>query len=400
MRAIVETWALISVLVTNMVLLMGAALAASRTASREVAGQGALGRALLLVRPFRGIDAGATAKHASLLHQSYRPYSVRFVCTSRDDPGLSVARFVCSMKPDQARCLVAEGCQNVVSDKARNMIAAWRANTDPFVGFCDSDLALPADALTQCMQAFDHDEVGAVFAHCIIDSPGALGRISMLTLTVDAYAIILGCARMGVVPFLEGGLMILRREAVDRAGGIDMVAGAIGDDTRLGRQLRRAGYQLRLAPFSLVHRTELEDVASWLSRYRRWLACHRAEARMGFWAELTLNPTVASFAALFFGPPTWVWKLALVNVFLRMCTTLYIDRALLRRHGIRLGAWSWLRPAADLVHFCVAVSVIVYPWITWRGIRYRVGTRSEMVRAHPRRAPSTEPVGSETEAAG
>jgi GT2 family glycosyltransferase len=266
------------------------------------------------------------------------------------------------------------------SDKARSMIAAWRSSAEPFVAFCDSDLSLPSDAVSQCMSGFDDDTVGAVFAHCLVDSPGALGRISMLTLTADAFAFLIGCSRLGAVPFLEGGLMILRRSAVERAGGIEMIASALGDDTRLGRQLRLAGFELRLAPFYVVHRSGVEGAVEWLSRYRRWLACHRCEVTVGFWSELLLNPTVAPLIALAAGASRWMWALASASVLLRVLITIFVDRGLLRRHGISLGWWSCLRPIGDFLHFCVCVSVVAYPWITWRGIHYAVRARGDMVR--------------------
>src|SRR5450432_2351822 len=288
---ILEAWAIVAAFVTNSVLLAAAILAAMQPTKAGRSRHSALGRAILLVRPFRGLDTHARTKHQSLLDQAYQPCSVRFVCTSGDDPGLPIARSVCSANPQQAKCLIAEGYDDVVSDKARGMISAWRSTNDPFVGFCDSDLCLHEDAVSQCMSAFDRDKVGAVFAHCIIDSPGVLGRLSMLTLAADAYAFLMGCARLGMVPFLEGGLMVLRREAIDRAGGIETISDAIGDDTRLGRLLRRAGYDLQLAPFVIVHRSEAQSTRNFISCYRRWLACHRTEATSGFWAELLLNPT-------------------------------------------------------------------------------------------------------------
>jgi len=50
---------------------------------------------------------------------------------------------VCATKPHRATCRIAETDPDVASDKARNMISAWRSSTDPFIGFCDSDLFLP-----------------------------------------------------------------------------------------------------------------------------------------------------------------------------------------------------------------------------------------------------------------
>jgi cellulose synthase/poly-beta-1,6-N-acetylglucosamine synthase-like glycosyltransferase len=204
---------------------------------------------------------------------------------------------------------------------------------------------------------------------------------------------------LGVVPFLEGGLMVLRRESIDRAGGIETISGAIGDDTRLGRLLRRAGYELQLAPFVIVHRSEAQSTRNFISCYRRWLACHRTEATSGFWAELLLNPTAAPLLfATVAGRTGWV--IVAASLLLRTMTTVFIDRALLRRHGVSLGWWTCLRPLADLLHFSLCVSVVVHPWVTWRGIRYAVGLR-DATRAGDdlRDRPKGDAATAETEAA-
>jgi len=380
---LLEGWAIVAAIVTNAVLL-GAAISAATRPRKTATSAAPMGCPVLLVRPFRGLDDDACSKHATLLEQTYLPCKVRFVCTSYGDPGLPAAHAACLDDPSRASCCVVDGYDDVVSDKSRNMIATWRSSTERFVAFCDSDLALHHEALAECMSRFDRDTVGAVFAHCVVDSPGPLGRISMLTLTADAYAFLIGAARLGSVPFLEGGLMVLRRAAVEQAGGIEMIAGAIGDDTRLGRRLRRAKFELRLAPFILVHRSERESPAEWIARYRRWLACHRTEVTAGFWSELLLNPTIAPLVALPFFAPGLGWAVVLLSMLVRTATTVFIDRALLRRHGIHLGWWSLLRPVADVIHFLICVSVVVYPWVTWRGIRYHLRPR-DMQRAAPPR---------------
>jgi GT2 family glycosyltransferase len=379
-------WAIVSLVVTNGVLLAAALLA--RTYAPQPGRRRDLPRRpVLLVRPFRGADDHGT--HNSLLSQTYRPYHVRFICTSRDDPGLPEVRAACSLDSNRADCLLAEGCDDAVSDKARNMIAAWRSSDDPFVGFCDSDIELHHDAVAECMAEFDDDRVGAVFAHCIIEASDWLGRVAMLTLTADGYAFIFGCARCGRVPFLEGGLMILRRDAVARAGGIEIIADAIGDDTRLGQRLIRSGYQLRLAPFSLVHRSSWVPAIESLSRYRRWIACHRTELTSGFLAEFLLNPTVASLVAATI-MPLRVWPIVLANIALRTLTTVLIDRTLLKRHGVGLGWWMCARPIADVLHFLVCATVLLFPWVSWRGVRYAITPRGRAVRLGESTSTATE----------
>jgi cellulose synthase/poly-beta-1,6-N-acetylglucosamine synthase-like glycosyltransferase len=317
-----------------------------------------------------------------LIEQQYHPLRVIFATGIEGDAAVHAARAACREASARAKVLAVGAGENGMSDKGRKMIAAWATTQDPFVAFSDSDLNLGRDALARCMREFDADDVGAVFAHCIVVADGFLGRLSTLTIAADGYAFLLGTARSDCALFLEGGLMVLRRSAVDSAGGIVQVGNAIGDDTRLGRALRQAGFRLRLADFALVHRTGCEPPSAWAARYRRWLMCHRAEATAGFYAELFLNPTAIPVLLALVAPNACrgvMLDIVVVSAACRVAIAMCMDAWLLARHGVRLGWWVVLRPLADLFHFAFCVSVLVAPWVRWRGIKYGVAANGNIV---------------------
>jgi hypothetical protein len=189
--------------------------------------------------------------------------------------------------------------------------------------------------------------------------------------------------------------MVLRRSAVESSGGIAIVANAIGDDTRLGRALRKAGFTLGLADFVLLHRTTHASPSCWAAQYRRWMMCHRAEASAGFYAALLLNPTAIPAIVMLLGPHD-CRALALcvlsMSAASRLLIALAMDLLLLRRHEVRLGWWVVGKPVADLLHFMFCVSVLVAPWVHWRGTKYWVKANGDIsMSSEPNRPPPMQP---------
>ncbi len=374
-------WAIASVVVVDGLRLLAALVACRR---RRAAPPTPLdGASIAVVCPFRGAEEGARSKHESLVDQRYRSLDVVFAAEAADDPGAVAVRAACAAAPERARFVVSGSDPRVLSGKARNMIAGWNATSAEFVAFCDADLALSADDVASCLPLFDAPRVGAVFVPCLFDARGPAGRLVMLTATVDASVLIRAAAAVDVLPFLQGGLMMIRRSALEAAGGIGVVADAISDDLRLARVLRRAGFVLRATARTLVHHTPKEGAGTWLARYHRWMVCQRTDAPAGFWLMLWLHPLVVPLLAAALAPARARWLLALAAcaLLVELAYSAWVDRRILRPLGLGLGARVLFRPVANLAHFAVCVGAVLYPIVHWRGRRYLLGTSPFKVTA-------------------
>lgn len=342
------------------------------------------GSALALVRPFRGADPDALRRHQTLLDQTYRPLEVILVCEQPDDPGVPAAREACQLAPGRARLVLATDAPPLMSGKVRNMIAGWRATEAPLVGFCDSDVALSPQDVAACVRELADPRVGAVSAHVVFQADGLLGRLGMLTTTADSCALLGAAARLGRGVVLQGGLMVFRRAALEAAGGLEPLGDTFADDARAGVLLRRGGWRIAVSRRPIQHRSPPEPAASWLARHHRWLVSRRRELPAAFAAELLLNATAAPAAAalLLAGGPAGALALGLLgaSIAARTATTFYIDRVLLRRLGVRLGAWSLARPLADLLHFALCCGSLLIPLVVWRGRWFLVGPSGRIVR--------------------
>ncbi len=381
-------WAALAVLVFHGLRLVATVIAARRAPAKLC--PAADGASVTVVRPFIGIDEDGRAKHLTLLRQRYRPLEVVFACESEQDAGIPAVRAACDEERGRGRLVLAGSDASIGSGKARNMIAGWRASRSPLVAFCDADIALDPDDVGRCVALFEDPRVGAVFMPCLFDAPGIAGRLVMFTATVDSSVLVQAAARIDRLPLLQGGLMVIRRSALEAAGGIEVVADAIADDMRLGRVLRRAGFVLRATEQPIVHRSGREGPLAWAARYHRWMMCQRSEAPGGFWLMLALHPLVAPLLAALAVPAPLrpiAWTLLGLGSLVELAYTAFVERRFLRPDGLRLGWWVLARPVADLAHFALCLAALVWPVVSWRGRRYFVGPSGRIVARELERCP-------------
>lgn len=375
-------WALGSAFVTNGLILWAVYVGAGMRrpqASRQDAGR------VAIVRPIRGIDDSALTKHRTLFEQDYGEIAeVVFVLESAADAGCEAATAACTLAPERAR-LVFSG-EGVGHGKTRNMIAGWRATRAPIVVFCDSDIALEPDDIGRCCALLADPGVGAAFTPSLFDAGGVAGRLAMLTATVDKYTLLLGAVHLNTVPVLEGGLMAVRRDAIEASGGIEGIADAIADDQRIGNLVRSAGYRLRAVTKPLIHTTPGERATAWARRYHRWMTCHRAEAPIAFSIQLLCNgvavPLIAALAVPSGVHGVFAKLILLASSTARIVVSLLAIRSLPELRRVNIGFWVIAKPLADLLHFGFCVAAVVYPRVQWRGYSYWVGKDGRITSVH------------------
>lgn len=334
--------------------------------------------ALTIVRPLKGLEDGAEGHHESLFGGRLQPEAVLFVVESESDPAVEAVRPVVERHPDRARLLTALPAPGVLSGKVRNMMTGWSAARTPLVGFCDSDITLDRGHLADCVSRFADPNVAAASLPILYVAEGVFGRLSMLIMTIDNATLVRSASRTDIGAVTLGGLMIFRRDALEAVGGPEALGDALADDVRAGELIHKAGGQIRLAERPLVHNSGPEPALGCLARHHRWLTSIRTELPLFFWLQaLLLNPIAATLTAgtvLSATGSPWAataWAIAAASALLRTITAFATDRALLRPHGVGLGAWCLARAAADILYLMVLLTTLLVPFVYWRGRWFR-----------------------------
>ena len=177
------------------------------------------------------------------------------------------------------------------------------AGTPEWLWFTDADIAHAPDTLRSLVTRGEHDglALNSLMAKLACDT---LAERMLIPAFVLFFQMLYPFSRVGRPPdplaAAAGGCMLVRRDALTRAGGLEAIRGALIDDCALGTALKRQG-PIRL---SLTRRS-----AS-IRSYGGWHGVGAMIARSAY-AQLRYDPlrltgTIAGLALLFVAAPLCV----------------------------------------------------------------------------------------------
>lgn len=356
---------------------------------------------LLLVRPCEGADDGLLSENilssATAVYPGLR--RVRVLVPSEDDPAWAAAL----KAADEAARLPAAPSIEVVctrippggNRKVAQLLCGTAGATEEIIVSADSDVRLEGDDLMRLVGALLADPTsGAAFA------PPQEGR--PITVWDRASAALVGASQqsflalyavsraLGGVPSLAGALYACRREAMERAGGLEDLRSILGEDHELARRLARAGHGIALSPGPARCMDAGRGAREVIERAGRWLMIVRAQRPLlllGYPFLLAATPLHLLLAGLVHNPlhaamAAGLWAL-------RAMLAAWLAR-LLERPPPRGPLWAALEVLrAELLLWAAFVRSLWSREICWRGHRYRVGRGGYLIPLGEHEAPPT-----------
>ena len=257
--------------------------------------------AMLVIRPVRGIEPGLAGNVAAALAQRYPGrLETIFVLDAADDPAYPILRERLARAPGRARIVIAGGMRPGLTGTLHAMIQGMRAAREPapLVCFADADTRPQPTLLASLARAvLAAPDIGAAFAPGVrVARPRTAGDVGygLLLDGICGPQAALAMVRAGSLPFIMGHTMVVRRRALEAAGGLGASAGRREDDVDIGARLVRAGFRSVLAGPPVAVQSAGIAWSGFRSIGRRWMA--RSRAGMEAFAE-----PAAALGALFYG---------------------------------------------------------------------------------------------------
>jgi len=237
---------------------------------------------LTAIVPVKDVHAGFVEAQRSLLAQAYRKFEVLIAAADAESPPLSILREIHDGVVPQ---IVISDCKDAESPKLNNLWPAICRAENDVVMTKDSNIVLqPGDlkGFVECLAP----EVGLVSAIPIARQ--------LLTFAAWIEASIINCYHARVLMlgdaaglgFGLGKIMLFRRSDIMRAGGLDCLKWAVGEDMALARAMGRLGLRTVLADRvcdQTLGRRSLVDV--W-QRQLRWMTIWRVQLPAAFVVDL------------------------------------------------------------------------------------------------------------------
>jgi ceramide glucosyltransferase len=248
-----------------------------------------------LLRPLCGLDNYAADTLASTFALDYPGYEILFCVASASDPVVPLVEGLMAQIP-AVNAKLLTGDERISSNpKLNNVFKGWRAAAHDWIIIADSNVLMPPDYI-QVLFASWRADTGLVASPPIGCRPhGIWAEIECAFLNTyqarwqyvaDAF----GCG------FAQGKTMLWRRADLERAGGIEALAGEVAEDAAATKIVRSAGLKVRLVDRPFAQPLGRRTAAEVWNRQIRWARLRRASFLLYFLPEVLsggILPTIA-----------------------------------------------------------------------------------------------------------
>jgi ceramide glucosyltransferase len=323
-----------------------------------------------VLKPVCGDEPLLEEAIASFCRQHYPDFQLVIGAQDPNDPALVTARRLQARFPACDITVVADATRHGNNRKIANLINMLPAARHDFLVIADSDLHVRPDYLSRVIGALSQPGTGLVTTLCA-GEPAARGLAAKLGALHLTYIFLPGALLAVALGRRDclGGTMALRRDTLERVGGLAALVTHLADDNVLGTLVQRLGLSIRLAdtlPVVTVQEASLH--ALWLHELR-WARTISALAPVAFAASALQYPIFWGILGIILSggaaPPSLCFLAAWA---VRAAVVLGIDHTL---RGMRARpappARLWLLPLRDLLSVAELVAGFGNDVVVWRG---------------------------------
>lgn len=323
-----------------------------------------------LLKPLYGDEPLLEEALATCFQQDFPTYQIVFGVQDPADPALAVVRRLQTRFPRQDVAVVIDRARHGANGKVSNLINMFPAARHDIVVIADSDLHVRPDYLARVASELCVDGCGLVTTP-YVGRPAFRGLTGLLGASQINHCFLPGALLARALGRQDclGATMALRRETLERIGGLAALVDHLADDNVLGRLVRAQGLSVRLAtaiPATTVPET---DVSALWRHEIRWARTIRALVPVAFAASALQFPLFwAGLAVLATGGAWWAVTGFALAWAVRATAARGIDRALRPLlGGLAFDSPVWLLPVRDSLSVAVMVASYASARVEWRG---------------------------------
>jgi ceramide glucosyltransferase len=325
---------------------------------------------ITVLKPLHGDEPLLEEALASLCVQDYPCFQLVCGVQNPADPAIAVVERLRRRFPQVDLALVVDSSAHGRNRKVGNLINMLPAARHGLLAIADSDVWSPPFYLRALAATLARPGIGlatTLYAGRPADAGLAarLGTGWLNHVFLPGALLARGLGRQDCL----GATMALRRDTLERAGGLAALADHLADDHMLGRRVRALGLGVALAP-TIVATTVPEATLGALFRHElRWGRTIRALEPAGFALSALQYPLAWSLAAIVLsGAAIWALLLFAAAWACRAAAAAGIDRELGRTQEMLATRLPiWLLPLRDLISVAVLIASHAGTSVEWRG---------------------------------
>jgi ceramide glucosyltransferase len=323
--------------------------------------------------PVNRVDPGMEAAFASLFSQAYPEFEVLVSAADESSPALAVAKGIAARYPHIPFRIVCQDTRVAVSPKLNNLVAPLAVAAHDMIFVKDSSFRLKEGELAALVR-YLAPGVGLVVAPPIATRPeNFAAEIECAILNGYQARLLLAASVLGV-GVGAGAIMLFDRRDFERAGGVEAIAWAIGEDHALTQALRRIGLKTVIAAEEVTQVLGRRRLADVWNRQLRWMVWRRQAEPWTFYVEPFGGGLFTALAGAA-GAGVLGMPAALVGAG-TLAVWLALEAQLVARKG---WGWSWRSVPAALCREVMMAALWIRAWtvrtIYWGDLPFEVGRR-------------------------
>jgi ceramide glucosyltransferase len=369
------------VLVPAWVYTIGAAIAVVRFARHSLPrspgreGWGPDRPAISVLKPLHGAEPGLYENLRSFAEQDYPALQIVLGVNDPADSALPAARTLIRDLPACDIALVVDPRANGSNGKVANLENMLEVARHDILVLADSDMRVDRRYLAEITAPL-HDPLTGVVT-CLYkgaSTGGMWSELGALHISFGFLPSALVAEALGLGGGCFGATIALRRETLERIGGLAPLRNELADDHRIGDEVRALGLAVVLSPYIVEARVSEPSFSSLGQHELRWARTVRAVAPVGFAGSILSQPAaLAALGAAVTGFGSTACLFLLTSCVLRWASARVIAAAL----GVA-PARLWLLPLRDALSFAVFVASFFGRTVLWRDQAFRVEASGRM----------------------
>jgi ceramide glucosyltransferase len=325
-------------------------------------------RAVSILKPLCGVDAGLEQNLESFFQQDYPSLELLFGVEDPHDPAIAVVNRLRQRYPGVPCRLVVHQGGRATNPKVRNLLGIVPAASHDLLLLSDSNIRVPRHYVREMVDVM-RAEPGVGLVTSLIAGKGetTLGG-ALECVQLDGF-----CAAGATLPTsfgdaaVIGKSLLFARSTFERLGGFARVADVLAEDYVMGKMFELGGLRVAVASTVVENVTTGMSLGAFLRRHLRWSMLRIRLRPFTFLLEPLTSPmALLPLALVGLGPWAIAWVVGL-------CWLRDVGGWLALRGRRRLWIPAALGPLRDLCMLGVWLYTPIEQHVCWRGNRARLG---------------------------
>ena len=335
-----------------------------------------------IFKPVHGMEAELEKNLESFFQQNYPSFEIVLGAREADDAGLQVAERIRQRHPQVKSRIVASGPPTWPNAKVFSLSKMIPLSANDYFVISDSDVQVSPDFLRDVIPTLLNSKIGLVTCpYRGVPAGDFWSTLEALGMSVEMPSGVMVADMLEGIRFALGPAVALRRDALDKIGGIAATADYYSDDFVLGNLIWAAGYKVIFSHHIIQHVLTPRSLKRTLGDQLRWMKSTRFSRPLGHVGTGLTYAVPFGILGLVAGIATgrlWLgiglFAAAFVN---RIVQSVAVGWGIVGdRRALYL---SWLYPVRDCLGFLTWAGSFTSRTFFWRGETYRFSKGGRIV---------------------